>query len=105
MAETERAVLMVTRMLREDFLQQSAYHGIDRFSTIDKAYWMLKAILDYYHHAQAALEAGVSLDQVVALPVASTIARMKEISVDEAENDIKTIMDRVHFSFAELGID
>jgi V/A-type H+-transporting ATPase subunit A len=105
LAETERAVLMATRMLREDFLQQSAYHDVDRFSTINKAYWMLKAILDYYHHTQAALEAGVSLDQVTALPVAVKIARMKEISVDDVENEIKTNMDRVRYSFAELGKD
>jgi V/A-type H+-transporting ATPase subunit A len=105
LAENERALLAVARMLREDFLQQSAYHPMDRFCPMNKAYWMLKAVLDFYHHTQAALEAGVPLEQVTGLPVINHIARMKELQVDEAEAAIKTIMDRVRFSFAELGVE
>jgi V/A-type H+-transporting ATPase subunit A len=105
LAETERAILAVARMLREDFLQQSAYHPVDRFCPLNKAYWMLKAVLDFYHRTQAALEAGVSLEQVIGLPVLAHIARMKERQVDGAEEAIKVIMDRIRFSFAELGVE
>ena len=45
LAEIERAVLTVARMLREDFLQQSASDLIDRFCPRAKAYWMLKVII------------------------------------------------------------
>ena len=38
LAENERAILAVARMLREDFLQQSAYHPIDRFCSLAKTY-------------------------------------------------------------------
>ena len=105
LAEAERAVLAVARMLREDFLQQSAYHGVDRFCTLDKAYWMLKAIMDFYFRTQSALEIKVPLAQITGLPVVADIARMKELEVKDAERAIKTIMDRVRFSFAELGVD
>ncbi|MGD8750112.1 MAG: V-type ATP synthase subunit A [Anaerolineales bacterium] len=105
LAETERAVLVVARMLREDFLQQSAYHPIDRFCSMRKAYWMLKAVMDFYDHTQGALKADVSLEKITSLPVIDDIARMKELPLDEAESDIKSILDRVHFNFAELGVD
>ena len=36
LAESERTLLAVARMLREDFLQQSAYHEVDRYCPIDK---------------------------------------------------------------------
>jgi V/A-type H+-transporting ATPase subunit A len=104
LAETERAVLAVARMLREDFLQQSAYHEVDRFCPIGKAYWMLTAIMDFYHRTQAALEAGVPLAQITTLPVIPEIARMKELPVDTAEEVIKTLMDHARANFAELGV-
>jgi len=103
LAETERAVLAVARMLREDYLQQSAYHPVDRFCPLTKAYWMLKAIMDFHHRTQAALEANVPLEQVASLPVVDKIARMKELQIYEAEQTIKTLMDRIRFSFAELA--
>ena len=103
LAEPEQAVLAITRMLREDFLQQSAY-GADRYCSIHKAYWMLKAIMDFYHHAQAALEAKIPLGDITAMPVVSDIARMREFPVDIAEREIRAIMDRVQFSFAEFGV-
>jgi V/A-type H+-transporting ATPase subunit A len=105
LAEAERAVLAVARMLREDFLQQSAYHEVDRFCTLEKAYWMLKAIMDFYFRTQSALDMKVSLAQITGLPVVSYIARMKEFEALDAESAIKSIMDRVRFSFAELGVD
>jgi V/A-type H+-transporting ATPase subunit A len=105
LAETERAVLAVARMLREDFLQQSAYHPVDRFCPMNKTYWMLKVVLDFFHRIQAALQADVPLEQVTSLPVIADIARMKELQVDEAEEAIKALMDRVRFSFAELGVE
>lgn len=104
LAEPERAVLAIARMLREDFLQQSAYGDLDRYCSIHKAYWMLKTIIEFYHHTQAALEANISLERVTALPVVSDIARMKEIHIDRAEKEIRAIMDRVQFSFADLGV-
>jgi V/A-type H+-transporting ATPase subunit A len=103
LAETERAVLAVARMLREDFLQQSAYHPVDRFCSAEKAYWMLKAIMDFNQRTKSAMASTIPLDQIINLPVVSDIARMKEIEVNKAEAAIKAIMDRIHFSFAELG--
>jgi V/A-type H+-transporting ATPase subunit A len=105
LAERERAVLAIARMLREDFLQQMAYGEADRYCSIHKAYWMLKTIMDFYHHTQAALDTKISLERVVALPVVADIARMKELQMETAEKEIKAIMDRVQFSFADLGVD
>jgi V/A-type H+-transporting ATPase subunit A len=105
LAETERAVLAAARMLREDFLQQSAFHEIDRFCPVGKAHWMLKTCMDFYHYTQSALEAEISLERVTSLPVVSDIARMKELPVEKAEKEIQSIMDRVRFSFAEMGVE
>jgi V/A-type H+-transporting ATPase subunit A len=105
LAESERAILAIARMLREDFLQQSAYHEIDRYCPVKKAYWMLKVIIYFYHLTLAALEQGMSFDQVTGLPVVAEIARMKEFPVESAEGLIKALMEHVCSSFVELGVD
>jgi V/A-type H+-transporting ATPase subunit A len=104
LAERERAVLAIARMLREDFLQQLAHADVDRYCSVQKAYWMLNTILDFYHHTQTALDAKVPLERITSLPILSDIARMKEIPMDIAEIEIRAIMDRVQFSFADLGV-
>ena len=102
LAEPERAVLAIARMLREDFLQQSAYRDVDRYCSIHKSYWMLKTILDFYHQTQAALDAKIPLERIQALPVVSDIAHMKEFPAESAEKEIRTVMDHVDLSFSEL---
>ena len=105
LAETERAILAVARILREDFLQQSAYHPVDRFCSAEKAYWMLKAIMDFNQQTRTALESNIPLEKITNLSVVSDIARMKEIEMDTAETVIKSIMDRIRFSFEELAVE
>jgi V/A-type H+-transporting ATPase subunit A len=105
LAEIERAELVMARMLREDYLQQSAYGEIDRFCPMNKAYWMLKAIMDIYRRTRAAIGAAVPLERVTALAVIEDIARLKEIPVDQAEERIKQVMEQVRSNFAELGVE
>jgi V/A-type H+-transporting ATPase subunit A len=105
LAEPERAVLTVARMVREDFLHQSAYDPVDRFCPLDKGYWMLKAILDFHHRVEAAVKAGVLLERIIALPVVADIARMKDLDTAEAVASIQGIMERISISFSGLGVD
>jgi V/A-type H+-transporting ATPase subunit A len=95
LAEEQREILAVARMLREDFLQQSAYHEVDRFCPLDKAYWMLRVILAFHHQAVQAQQAGAALDRLTALGVVSEIARMKELPVAQAEESLKVILDQI----------
>jgi V/A-type H+-transporting ATPase subunit A len=81
--ESEKAILEVTRMIREDFLQQSAYSDTDSFCPVEKQYWMLKAIHSYDSAINIALERGVSLKQITALAVRAEIARMRELGSAE----------------------
>jgi V/A-type H+-transporting ATPase subunit A len=77
--ESEKAILEVTRMVREDFLQQSAYHEIDSFCPLEKQYWMLKVILSFYDRTSEAMSRGVALNKILKLPLKADIGRMKEL--------------------------
>lgn len=78
--ESEKAILEVTRMIREDFLQQSAYHDIDSYCSLEKQYWMLKVIISFYDRVNQAMGKGVALSKILKLPVKAEIGRMKELT-------------------------
>ncbi len=100
--EKERAVLVVTRMLREDYLQQSAYHEVDAFASLRKQFLMLNTILHFHARSGSALDAGVQLRKVQELPVINEIARMKEIPEAEAEKRFEAINKGMDAQFAKL---
>ncbi len=68
---------------QEDFLQQSSFDEADRFSPLEKTYWMLRVLLAYYHHCQTALAEGTALEVLRALPEVEQIARVKEVAPEK----------------------
>jgi V/A-type H+-transporting ATPase subunit A len=100
--ESEKAILEVTRMIREDFLQQSAYDKIDSFCPLEKQYWMLKVILTFYDRTSEAMGKGISLNKIMKLPLKEEIGRMKERAEVES---IKSIIDEINKSVATLAVE
>jgi V/A-type H+-transporting ATPase subunit A len=93
--DRERITLESTRMIREDFLQQNAYHEVDTYCPPMKQYGMLKTIIMFQEHATAALERGAASDEVIALSVKEDIGKMKYIPEAEFEDEVKAIQDKV----------
>lgn len=100
--ETERAILHVGRILREDYLQQSAFHEVDCFCPPQKQYWMLRAILTFHQRLVEALQKGIPLERAMDTPLLEEIARMKELPLDQAESRIRDLIDRINAEFAKL---
>jgi V/A-type H+-transporting ATPase subunit A len=73
----ERLVLEVAKMIREDFLQQNAYHEVDTYCSLGKQYKMLSAILSFYEKASVTLDGGKTVESIISSPVVGGIAKMK----------------------------
>ncbi|MCC7561014.1 MAG: ATP synthase subunit A [Methanobacterium sp.] len=93
--DRERITLESTRMIREDFLQQNAYHEVDTYCSPTKQYQLLKTIIIFQEQATAALERGASAADLTDLPVKEEIGRMKFIPEDEFDAAIKDIQDKI----------
>ncbi|MEO2241852.1 MAG: ATP synthase subunit A [Euryarchaeota archaeon] len=100
--ESERLILEVARMIREDFLQQNAFHEVDTYCPPEKQYEMLKTILHFRDLAEEALDKGVSIDDILEMEIIDDIARMKEIPNEEAVDEIRKIRERMEKEFNEL---
>lgn len=78
--EKEQAILMVTKMLREDFLQQNAFSDVDARCQFDKQYEMLKTIMQFSDRTNSAIDLGIQLKRIQELGVRAKIGRMKEMA-------------------------
>ena len=83
--EREKAVLDVARMLREDYLQQSAYDEVDTYTSIQKQARMLRIILRFGDLEQEAIGKGATVAELQKLRVRTKLSRMKWIPEAEAE--------------------
>ena len=83
LSEGDQLKLEVSKSIREDFLQQNAFHDIDTYCSLEKQYKILNIILGFYDEAQKALDNGAYLNELLKLPVRDKISRAKEV---EEEN-------------------
>lgn len=91
LSEVDQLKLEAAKSIREDFLQQNAFHDVDTFCSYEKQNKMLKVVMDFYRHGKRALEANVYLSEIEALPVREKIARMKFIPEEEIQQ-----IDEIH---------
>jgi len=75
----ERVILETARSLREDFLQQNAFHEVDTFCSLKKQYLILRLIMTFHELALKACQAGRTPEDVSSVPVREKIARAKYI--------------------------
>ncbi len=104
LSDIEREYLLAARILREDLLQQSGVQDIDNFCSIEKSYWMLKAILEFHQQAQKAVGAGKELQNIETLPCLQKIARMKELPLQGVNVLITDLMKEIDAQFSGLSI-
>ncbi|MBI9045743.1 MAG: V-type ATP synthase subunit A [Anaerolineaceae bacterium] len=103
LSEPDRITLLTARLLREDLLQQNAFHETDHFCPLEKGYWMMKVILTFHEEAKTALTRGLNMDVITQLPVIHQIGRMKEIPHDTAVSKLKDLIKKIKMNFHETG--
>ncbi|MBI4440509.1 V-type ATP synthase subunit A [Candidatus Woesearchaeota archaeon] len=75
--EKEQLTLEVARLIRENVLQQNAYHEVDTYSPLPKTYKLVKTILHFQSLAQGALGRGIRIKQIMATRAKDNIANAK----------------------------
>ena len=85
LSDDDKLKLDVTKSLREDFLQQNAFHETDAFCPMEKQDLMLDTILYFYDKSLEALADGANLDRLEELEVKEKITRLKLIKDENLE--------------------
>jgi len=93
--DRERAVLEGARVIREDFLQQHAYHEVDTYCSENKQFKMLEIMLKFYDTCLDAVNEGLPAKELAELAVLDDIARLKYVPTDKFDAKIKEIEKKI----------
>jgi V/A-type H+-transporting ATPase subunit A len=102
LAPPERILLRTGRLLREDFLQQSAFDEQDAYCDPRKQIAMLVAIRAADAAMTAAVDRGVPVETVAAAPSVTELAQMRLWTAGEADERAGTLVDRIKTELENL---
>lgn len=98
----DRLKLEAARSIREDYLHQDAFHEIDTYTDLHKQYLMMELVISYYDLSLEYLGKGVSIDQIVNLPIREKIGRFKYISKESIDAEYEDIMKNMNAELKNL---
>lgn len=88
---TEQVVLEAARIIREDFLQQNAFHAVDTYCPEKKQFEMIRIMLKYHRLIAEAVASGAPLEKIRALKSRIQLSRMATTVNDKYEQSFKDL--------------
>lgn len=107
LSETDQLKLEAAKSIREDFLQQNAFHEQDTYASLPKQNLMLELVLHFYDEGLRALKNGIYLSDLINLEVRDRIARAKyleEKNIGKMTEIMKELTQVIDDLIAEGGI-
>lgn len=101
LSDEDQLKLEASKSIREDYLQQNAFHDVDTYCSLEKQNMMLKLILKFYDLSLDALKKGVYLKDIENMAVREKIARAKYIEEDKL-NELEAIERELEAEIAKL---
>lgn len=95
LSPSDRLVLEVSRMIREDFLQQNAFTDTDAYASMDKQYRLLNLLLTYFDKATRALNEGAEMNTIFAIPALEKIGRAKHSLPEHYQKEYQALEDEI----------
>ena len=77
--DREKVTLDVARIIREDYLQQSAFDEVDQYCSLRKQDIMMRLIMHYSEQIEKAVAGGITMESLQGIPSREKISRIKEI--------------------------
>jgi len=94
--QSDRLILKIAESLREDFLQQHAFHDDDTYCSSEKQRLLLDLILSFEPEAERGLDAGVPFDKIAYMDEKELISRAKYVPHADVENEYQRIKGEIH---------
>ena len=107
LSEGDQLKLEVAKSIREDYLQQNAFHEVDTYASFNKQYKMLNLVLKFGDEAKRALDSGIYLNKILELAVRDKIARAKyipETDISKIDDIAKELVGEIEKLISEGGI-
>ncbi|MCP8309097.1 MAG: V-type ATP synthase subunit A [archaeon] len=100
--DEQKLILDVARMIKEGFLQQSAYDVIDSYCRPEKQMKLMRLFVDYHREAQNALGNGIPLEVIRGMPIIPKLIRAKFTITNEKLEDLDKLREEMMLAFRKL---
>ncbi|OGC18762.1 V-type ATP synthase subunit A [candidate division WOR-1 bacterium RIFOXYC2_FULL_37_10] len=91
LSQKEQLILFVCKIIREDFLYQSAFDPIDQFSSLKKQYNILSLIMILHKKSLEILDFGVEVKDIQKIDTISRISKLKLTKEEEIPQEAESI--------------
>ena len=98
----DQLTLEIARMLREDFLQQNAFMDVDAYSSFDRQMRLLALILHYEDLCRDAIDKGVALPALYAIPARERLSWAKYAAAEEYAANYEQVYAEMDSQIADL---
>ncbi|MCL7414903.1 MAG: ATP synthase subunit A [ANME-2 cluster archaeon] len=99
----QQLTLEITRLIREIFLQQNAFHPVDTFCPMDRQYKLLDTIQKFGDKAKAALDSGIMINDIIKLESKDELSKVR--FDDDFDGSLKVVLDKMDKEFDALKSD
>ncbi len=101
--DEEKLILDVARMLKEGFLQQSAYDEIDTYASPEKQFTQMKLFVLFYREALKALRRGVRLERIREMAAIPKLVRARFTIPNDKLDEFTKLENEVLESFEAIS--
>ena len=101
--DEEKLVLEVARMIKIGILQQNSFDKVDTYCSPHKQLKQVRLMVQFYKNSQKALRDGVSLVDIRAMPVITSLLKAKFEVTDEEVSKLDTMEQEMNDQFSKLG--
>ncbi len=99
----QQLTLEITRIIREVFLQQNAFHPVDTFCPMDRQFKLLDTIQKFGDKAHVALDSGVMINDIIKLESKDELSKVR--FDDDFDGALKVVLDKMDKEFDSLKSD
>ncbi|MDF1530918.1 MAG: ATP synthase subunit A [Methanosarcinales archaeon] len=99
----QQLTLEITRLIREVFLQQNAFHPVDTFCPMDRQYKLLDTIQKFGDKAHAALDSGVMINDIIKLESKNELSKVR--FDNDFDGALKVVLNKMDKEFDSLKSD
>ncbi|MBI3398503.1 MAG: V-type ATP synthase subunit A [Deltaproteobacteria bacterium] len=101
--DIDRLTMEMGRIIKEVFLRQSVFNEADAFCAMEKQYWMMKCILEFYQRAKKAIDEGAYLEKILASPIMTRLMRMQDIPSNVFKERAGEMIREIDIGFVKIA--
>lgn len=101
-SNSDRMKMEAAKCIREDFLHQNAFHKTDTYTSLNKQFYLMSLILEYYELSTDAISNGATSSELASIPVKEQIGRFKYFDDSEIEEKYKEISKQIKIEIGKL---